>query len=101
MMMVAETFPSVMGNAMNRLMRWGVMIVLSFGFPAAVGAAGPAEEEWNKVVDRAIDFLKKSQAADGTWSQSRSPGITGVVLTGALETGRVRPGDEIAGKALK
>src|SRR5438034_1289651 len=78
-----------------------LFMLMAFAVPASGLAAGPSEEEWNKVVDRAIDYLKKSQSADGTWSQSRSPGITGVVLTGALETGRVKPGDEMAMKALK
>src|SRR5262249_59650719 len=32
---------------------------------------------------------------------AKSPGITGVALTGALETGRLKPADEMAAKALK
>src|SRR5205823_9924350 len=41
------------------------------------------------------------QADDGSWSKAKSPGITGVVLTGALDTGRLKPDDEAAAKALK
>jgi squalene-hopene/tetraprenyl-beta-curcumene cyclase len=62
---------------------------------------GPDAKEWNDVVDRAIAFLKTTQADDGSWSKSKSPGITGVVLTGALETGRVRAGDDLAVRSLK
>jgi squalene-hopene/tetraprenyl-beta-curcumene cyclase len=75
------------------------LIALSIGLTAP--AAEPAQEQWEKVVDRALEYLKKSQADDGSWSKAKSPGITGVVLTGALETGRLKPGDDTAAKALK
>ncbi len=43
-----------------------------------------------QVVDKAITFLKNSQEADGGWSTTTNPGVTGIVLTGMLKT---RPGD--------
>src|SRR5258708_23402282 len=82
-------------NALSRLFAPPVPRTFALATPAAEPA------EWDKVVDRALDYLKKSQADDGSWSKAKSPGITGVVLTGAMETGRLKPGDEAAAKALK
>src|SRR5713101_9342834 len=52
------------------------------------------------MVDKAVEFLKTSQAEDGSWSEKRSPGVTGIVLTGLLRTGRVKADDPTAAKAL-
>ncbi len=62
---------------------------------------GPDSEQWNRTVDKAIDYLKTTQAADGSWSAEKSPGVTGVVLTGMLYTGKVNAEDPAAQKALK
>ena len=45
-------------------------------------------KQWNQTVDKALAYLKSTQAADGSWSRDNSPGVTGVVLTGLLRTGR-------------
>jgi squalene-hopene/tetraprenyl-beta-curcumene cyclase len=63
-------------------------------------AAGTAKD-WDAMVDKALAYLKKSQDENGGWSEKRSPGITGVILTGILETGKVGPDDEMPSKALK
>jgi squalene-hopene/tetraprenyl-beta-curcumene cyclase len=68
---------------------------------SAVAADGPQGSEWGRVTDNAIAYLKSQQAADGSWSESRSPGITGIVLTGMLRTGKLSPKDPAAEKALK
>jgi squalene-hopene/tetraprenyl-beta-curcumene cyclase len=57
--------------------------------------------EWNQTVARAIDYLKASQAGDGSWSSEKSPGVTGVVVTGVLATGKVGPDDPHMARALK
>ena len=63
--------------------------------------AEPKEDEWNKVVDKAIEYLKSTQNADGSWGQSpRNRGVTGVIVTGLLQTGRVGPDDAPVAKAL-
>jgi squalene-hopene/tetraprenyl-beta-curcumene cyclase len=62
---------------------------------------GPDPREWTRVVDRGIAYLKTTQAEDGSWSRERSPGITGVILTGLLTTGRVSPEEPVAARALK
>jgi squalene-hopene/tetraprenyl-beta-curcumene cyclase len=51
-------------------------------------------------LDKAIAYLRKTQAADGSWSGKKSPGITGVVLTGILQTGRVSENDPMVERAL-
>jgi squalene-hopene/tetraprenyl-beta-curcumene cyclase len=62
---------------------------------------GPDAKQWDKLVDRAITFLRASQAADGSWSRNMSPGVTGVILTGLLSTGRLSPDDPMALRALQ
>jgi squalene-hopene/tetraprenyl-beta-curcumene cyclase len=74
-----------------------------------VGIAGARDEpsrqsvprNWAATVDKGIAYLRRTQAADGSWSADKSPGITGVVLTGLLSTGRVGPGDPMSERALK
>src|SRR5262245_24115870 len=70
--------------------------------PAAEPAkkVGPSAEEWDRVVEKGIRFLKTAQAEDGTWSKAKSPGVTGIALTGMLQTGKVSPQDPAAQKAL-
>ncbi len=58
-------------------------------------------KRWTETVDRGIRFLRGTQGDDGGWSSATSPGVTGVVLTGLLETGRMGPEDPTAAKALK
>ena len=54
------------------------------------------------MVDKAIDFLKSTQNANGSWGQEpRSRGETGVVVTGLLQTGKVGADDAPAAKGLK
>src|SRR5262245_62045533 len=62
---------------------------------------GPDPKEWDRVVDKAVEYLKASQAADGSWGGNRKEGVTGVVLTGLLQTGKVKATDPVAAKALK
>ena len=63
-------------------------------------AAGPDPDQWQQTVDKAIAYLKAHQDSSGSWSRDRSPGVTGVVLTGMLRTGRVTADDPAAAKAL-
>jgi len=62
---------------------------------------GPNLGQWEKIVDHAFNYLKSSQAEDGSWSREKSPGITGVVVTGMLGTGRIGPDDPTVARALK
>jgi squalene-hopene/tetraprenyl-beta-curcumene cyclase len=89
-----------------RTSRRAAALLLLVPVVAAVadGPAAPARPDpgpWDAVVDKAVAYLKSQQAPDGSWSESRSPGITGIVLTGMLRTGKVSPRDPAAEKALK
>lgn len=67
---------------------------------ASVNGQGDAKQ-WDATVDRALGYLRKTQEANGSWASQKSPGITGVVLTGVLRTGKVNAEDPMAGNALK
>jgi len=77
--------------------------VVALAVVAASSQAQPGgkAKTHDQVVDAAIDYLKKAQAEDGTWSKAAHPGITGVVLTGLFATGNVTADDPMAAKALK
>jgi squalene-hopene/tetraprenyl-beta-curcumene cyclase len=62
---------------------------------------GPDPKEWDRVAGKAVEYLKAHQAADGSWSEDRSPGVTGIALTGLLQSGLVTAKDPVAEKALK
>jgi squalene-hopene/tetraprenyl-beta-curcumene cyclase len=79
----------------------GALVVLTLLPAPAPAKVGPTEKEWNQAVDRAVAYLRKTQAKDGSWGAAQSPGITGVVLTGLLQTGRVGPKDPMVEKALQ
>jgi squalene-hopene/tetraprenyl-beta-curcumene cyclase len=50
---------------------------------------------------RAVNFLRSRQAADGSWSGDRKePGITALVVTAILRSGRVTPDDPAVIKGL-
>jgi len=69
---------------------------------AVVSARGQGDAKtWDATVDKAIAYLKKTQDADGGWNTQKSPGITGIALTGMLQTGKVTADDPAAAKALK
>ncbi len=52
-------------------------------------------------VDKAVDFLAKAQAADGSFGSSADlPGVTAVVVGGLLRSGR-GPDDPVVAKGLK
>jgi squalene-hopene/tetraprenyl-beta-curcumene cyclase len=94
---------------MNRL-RWSLLAVLLLAACLApLGAAdekparavGPDPKQWNAVVDRAVAYLKRTQDSNGSWSQERSPGVTGIALTGLLQSGKVTAKGPVAERALK
>ncbi|MCC7420468.1 MAG: terpene cyclase/mutase family protein [Planctomycetaceae bacterium] len=50
--------------------------------------------------EKAITFLKNTQAADGSWTNATQPGITGLVLCGLLDAG-AKPSDPVVARGLK
>src|SRR5437660_57668 len=93
------------------VLRWtGLAAVLVAGAACLLAAGTAAEDtgqesrelrQWNQMAEKAITYLRGTQADDGTWSRTKAPGVTGVVLTGLLQTGKVTPNDPMADKALK
>jgi squalene-hopene/tetraprenyl-beta-curcumene cyclase len=69
---------------------------------ASLHAAGPDSGDWNEVTDKAIAYLKKSQNADGSWGDAKlARAITGIVVTGMIQTGKATADDPTVAKALK
>ena len=60
----------------------------------------PIPEQWDSAVNKGIAYLRTTQADDGSWSSQRSPGVTGVVLTALLRTGKVSQDDPMATQGL-
>lgn len=64
--------------------------------------AGPDPAAYDRVVQQAIDYLRlHGQAADGSFSADKGPGVTGIVMAGVLQTGRVSPDAPWVAKGLK
>lgn len=62
---------------------------------------GPDKQTWDAVAQKAAKYLQDSQDKNGGWSTDKTPGVTGVVLTGLLRTGQTTPQDPVGAKALK
>lgn len=76
----------------------GAAGVLPFASRAAGAGEGP---EQPAMVERAVAFLRSRQAGDGSWSADRKePGITALVVTALLRSGRVPPGEAIVSRGL-
>src|SRR5438874_4259180 len=82
-------------------MRLWVLGIALVSLGVLTAAPGPDPAEWQRTVDKAIAFLKSAQEPNGAWSATRSPGVTGIVVTGLLRTGRVAPDELPADAGLK
>jgi squalene-hopene/tetraprenyl-beta-curcumene cyclase len=77
-------------------------LFVAAGLLAALPAQAPAKEKtWDEAVDAAVAYFRKTQAKDGSWGAKQSPGITGIVVTGLLRTGKVNAKDPMIDRALK
>lgn len=88
----------------NRRLWLGVAVAVAgflSGRSASADRPAPGEADPKQVIDRAVAFLRSRQAEDGSWSRQRSPGITGVVVTGLLQSGGVSPDDPMIVKAYR
>jgi squalene-hopene/tetraprenyl-beta-curcumene cyclase len=63
-------------------------------------SVGPDRAAYDKAVSRAVEFLAKSQAADGSYSSEVGPGVTAIAATALLRHGK-SPDDPAVAKALK
>jgi squalene-hopene/tetraprenyl-beta-curcumene cyclase len=52
------------------------------------------------LIDRGVTFLRPRQDAKGGWSTQREPGVTALVVTALLRSGRVAQGDPAVTRAL-
>src|SRR5262245_31386596 len=80
---------------------FSLLVLLALDTSADEKKPDSPAKEWDGVVDKAISYLRSTQAEDGSWSAKTSPGITGIVLTGMLQTGKIKAKDPSAEKALK
>jgi squalene-hopene/tetraprenyl-beta-curcumene cyclase len=74
----------------------------------AAAKVGPDPKVWNELVDKAIKYLKSSQSVSdptgpalGSWSKDRNLGVTGVVVAGLLDTGRITADETPVKEGLK
>ncbi|MBI3411746.1 MAG: terpene cyclase/mutase family protein [Planctomycetes bacterium] len=61
---------------------------------------GPDKKTWDAVAGKAAQYLKNSQDKNGGWSIEKTPGVTGVALTGLLKSRQSTAKGPVAEKAL-
>jgi squalene-hopene/tetraprenyl-beta-curcumene cyclase len=83
------------------LLRVFACLALTALAPIAAFAQGVDAKTYDAVVKKAAKYLQSSQEENGGWSTSKSPGVTGIVLTGLLRSGGASLSDPTATKALK
>ena len=73
----------------------GVGAIGLVGLSVRAGLARPAEgANAGEATAKAVAFLRSRQAEDGSWSATRNePGITALVVTALLRSGRVAPAE--------
>ena len=72
------------------------LFILAIDLPLSAGNA----DTWDATVKKAAAFLNSSQDANGGWSTDKTPGVTGVCLTGLLKSGVVNVNDPVSQKAI-
>ena len=82
-----------------------ICLAMAFVLPFTILSAGaprigPDAKRWNAVVENAARFLVANQDGKGGWSTDKSPGVTGICLTGLLRTGAAAANDPVGAKAL-
>ncbi len=91
---------------MNRLISWTLSLSMAVGLLANAtlvqGAelASPDAKLYESTVNKAIEFLRTNQSADGSFSAEGGPAITALVTAAVLQAGR-SPDDPLVAKALK
>jgi squalene-hopene/tetraprenyl-beta-curcumene cyclase len=84
--------------------RFALASALAFAVLAGRGAAqspGVPAKEMAPLVDKAVEFLKTSQGADGSFSPKLAgPGVSAIVAAGLIKNG-VSPDDPLVAKTLK
>jgi len=91
---------------MNKMLLLYCAALCSLGWtlslaPAGDAKVGPDKKIWDQVAQKAARFLHGTQDKNGGWSTDKSPGVTGIALTGLLKSGMATPQDPLGQKALK
>ncbi|MBI3466828.1 MAG: terpene cyclase/mutase family protein, partial [Planctomycetes bacterium] len=68
---------------------------------AAKPKIGPEAKAWQASLARGIEYLRRSQAADGSYSAQAGPAVTALVVKAVLQTGQVGPDEPFVAKALR
>jgi squalene-hopene/tetraprenyl-beta-curcumene cyclase len=63
-------------------------------------AVGADEPGITMMAEKAVAFLRSRQNGEGGWSTEREPGITALVVTALLRSGRATPADPAVTRAL-
>lgn len=82
------------------MLAFAVMTLPGVAMAADKAAAGADPAVVQKARDKAVNFLKTTQADDGSWTTATNPGITGLVTTALLRSG-ARSNDPVVAKALQ
>jgi len=76
-----------------------VAAIVWITFTAQVASAASEHHELAPVVERAISFLKTTQAEDGSFSSHTGTGVTSLIATGLLRNGRTAA-DPLVSKSI-
>jgi hypothetical protein len=89
---------------MNRLLfaapMVAVALVAQFQHVSAQTATAPDVKELQAVQDKAYEFLKGKQAADGSWLPKVGPGVTALSAAALVKSGK-SPDDPVVAKAIE
>jgi squalene-hopene/tetraprenyl-beta-curcumene cyclase len=84
----------LLGRGIQALGLFGLGARSSWGRPSAPVESGELET-------KAVNFLRPRQSRDGSWSPDRKePGITALVVTALVRSGRVAPADPVVERGL-
>jgi hypothetical protein len=79
-------------------------LIICLGTPFSIQAAdAPAREPFDEAIERAMEYLKGAQAADGSWSAGRygrDPAVSALCVMAFLSAGHV-PGEGPHGVAIE
>ncbi|MCA9073167.1 MAG: terpene cyclase/mutase family protein, partial [Planctomycetaceae bacterium] len=84
----------------KRLLLASAVLVGTSWQTVSLRAADDVHAARTKAIQDGINYLKSSQADDGSWTTTKTVGITGLVTTALLESG-VPASDPSVQKALK
>lgn len=68
-------------------------------FSQSVTATSVDAKDHAVMVKKGLDYLRKAQLPDGSFSTTRGPGVTGLLLSGMIVSG-LQPGDPMVDKSL-